>query len=80
MTEGQPRMYRLYFLDKLQRVQEWQAMNCPSDEAALAQAASLIEDHFGVEVVEGIRIVGTLLAANVGRALDGNRRPGLSCR
>lgn len=73
MNEQQQHMYRLYFLNKLQRVQEWQALCCPSDEAALAQAASLIEDHVAVEVVEGIRIVGTIRAAKTGRSFDGKR-------
>lgn len=77
MNEQQLRMYRLYFLNKLQRVQEWQPLCCPSDEAALAQAASLIEGHIAVEVVEDIRIVGTILASDVGVALDGNQDPGL---
>lgn len=76
MKERQPRMYRLYFVNRLQRVQEWQALCCPSDEAALAQAASLIEGHIAVEVVEDIKIVGTILASDVGVALDGNQDPG----
>ena len=80
MNEQQPRMYRLYFVNKLQRVQEWQALCCPSDEAALAQAASLIEHHIAVEVVEGIRIVGTIRAAKAGRSLEDNGKHGLCCR
>jgi hypothetical protein len=80
MNEQSPPIYRLYFLDKLRRVKEWQALSCSSDEAALAQAASLIEDHIAVEVVEGVRIVGTILATNAGRALDGNGKPGLCCQ
>jgi hypothetical protein len=80
MNEQRPRMYRLYFLNRLQRVQDWQALCCPSDEAALAQAASLIEDHIAVEVVEGIRIVGTIRAAKAGRSLDGSCEPDLCCQ
>jgi hypothetical protein len=80
MNEQQPRLYRLYFLGKLRRVQEWQALSCPSDEAALAQAASLIEDHIAVEVVEGIRIVGTVLATGADQALVASRNPALCCR
>ena len=77
MSEQQPRMYRLYFVNRLQRVQEWQALCLPSDEAAMAQAALLVEGHIAVEVVEAIRIVGTILANDVGVALHGNQDPGL---
>jgi hypothetical protein len=79
MNQQQPRMYRLYFLDKLLRVQEWQALSCRSDEAALALAVSLSENHIAVEVVEGIRIVGTIWAANARRSLDGNGKPSPCC-
>jgi hypothetical protein len=59
MNGQQARMYRLYFSDEFDRV-EWQALHCASDAEAFAEAAALMGDSVAVEIVEGIRIVGTL--------------------
>ena len=58
MNGQQARMYRLYFSDEFHRV-EWQALHCASDAEAFAEAAALMGDSVSVEIVEGIRIVGT---------------------
>jgi hypothetical protein len=62
MNGQQARMYRLYFLDEFHRVESWQALHCTSDAEAFAEAAALVGDSVAVEIVEGIRIVGTFTA------------------
>jgi hypothetical protein len=59
MNGQQARMYRLYFFDEFHRVESWQALHCASDSKAFAEAAALMGDSIAVEIVEGIRIVGT---------------------
>ena len=59
MNGQQARMYRLYFFDEFHRVESWQALYCVSDSKAFAEAAALMGDSIAVEIVEGIRIVGT---------------------
>ena len=66
MNGQQARMYRLYFLDESHRVESWQALHCTSDAEAFAEAAALMGDSVAVEIVEGIRIVGTFTATGMG--------------
>lgn len=65
MNGQQARMYRLYFLDEFHRVESWQALHCTSDAEAFAEAAALMGDSVAVEIVEGIRIVGTFTASGM---------------
>jgi hypothetical protein len=65
MNGQQARMYRLYFSDEFHRVESWQALHCASDAEAFAEAAALMGDSAAVEIVEGIRIVGTLTATGM---------------
>jgi hypothetical protein len=65
MNWQQGRMYRLYFFDEFHRVESWQALHCASDSKAFAEAAALMGDSIAVEIVEGIRIVGTFTASGM---------------
>jgi hypothetical protein len=65
MNGQQARMYRLYFFDEFHRVESWQALYCVSDSKAFAEAAALMGDSIAVEIVEGIRIVGTFTASGM---------------
>jgi hypothetical protein len=65
MNGQQARMYRLYFFDEFHRVESWQALHCASDAEAFAEAAALMGDSIAVEIVEGIRIVGTFTASGM---------------
>jgi hypothetical protein len=67
MNGQQARMYRLYFFDEFHRVESWQALHCASASKAFAEAAALMGDSIAVEIVEGIRIVGTFTASGMAR-------------
>jgi hypothetical protein len=58
--------YRLYCFDRFHRLARWRALTCASDEDALAQAACLLGEYFTVEIVEGVRVIGTLTAMEQG--------------
>ena len=54
--------YGLYSLDKFgEIIGPAQYITCLSDRLAMTAAADLVGDHAGVEVWDGIRLVGRML-------------------
>lgn len=50
--------YRLYALSPQERIADAREAQFPSDDAALAQADEMRNDHYAVEVWTGERLVG----------------------
>jgi hypothetical protein len=56
--------YNLYFLGETRLVEGWQSMDFGSDTSALTEATALMKSRavMGVEVTEGGRLVGMVMA------------------
>jgi hypothetical protein len=72
--------YRLYCFDRFDRLARWHALTCASDVDAHAQAACLLGEYFTVEIVEGVRVIGTLTAMEQGYSPENHNIAAMNCQ